>query len=236
MTTAIKQTRKQRPKDWASDRYKSIYSHNARKSPILSMTERAWSMHYCSIDFNSTESLAPILAECKARLKFKQSKLDDVLKEITNIINRQILTGKDVELPDPDNLYKWRGIRSDRLDEALAVRDVVKDELSQIQRDMQKIKDNQKKAVEVKRKTQPNRLDGSVQLKNGIPSKIDGMSVVLTDDDVPTIGPDEYYSGMTLPHYMRDVVKPWKKDQADRAKAKDRKISEAIENGHCMAL
>ena len=233
--TAVKQVKPQRPKDYGSNNYRSIYSHIARKSPILSLPERAWSMHYAFADFSTYEGLMGILQECRERLKTKKLKLENVLEEIHNNLKKMQLTGKAVEFPDPKNLYKWDGIRKKELDTALAHRDVAQDEVNQVQRDIKKVTDSQLKVAEKRKKEKPYNTVGAVKLYGGKPVLADGMKVVMVDE-IPTIDEYEYYAGMTLSDYIQNVVLPFKKKQSAKAKKKERKMAELIENGHYPEL
>ena len=222
---AVKGVKQVNPRNLGSPQFKNKYSMLCKSSPILSPPQRAMSMRYAGINWSDEKELKSLLTEYEDRLRFCESVVRDVLEEINNILSKRELKGHDVEYPDKLNLHAWRGIRSDRLDIALAERDTVSLEVAQLYRDIARA---QQATIEVtKIKRAPRRIIGHVVTKEGVITEVDGMEVVIKNKK-PFIADDEYekYAGMSLKVYRQKVVIPHRK-------AMDQKVREANKKGSC---
>ncbi|WP_320045164.1 hypothetical protein [uncultured Desulfobacter sp.] len=231
----IKQVKQTNPRNLGSPQFKNKFSMLCKASPILSPPQRTQDMRFAFMDFTSEAVLKELLVEYEDKLRFAEANVRDVLEEITNILSKRELKGHDVEYPDKLNLHSWRGIRSNRLDIALAERSTVSDELAQLYRDIARA---QQAALEVtKIKKAPRRIIGHVVTKAGVITEVDGMEVVIKNKKA-YIADDEYekYAGMSLKVYRQKVVIPHRKAMDQKVREANKKLADNIANGHCPAL
>lgn len=241
--TASGKSKHENPQLDGTENFKRLLTVTGNKNPVINKNQRKWEHPE---DFNTVEGLKRVLKTSQEFLEFQENQLAKVLDEIVSYIDKQKMQGKgrNLEYPDPENLYTWRGVFLERLEESLARRDVEARAVEKARAELKEFKAKQTAKQTTDRRNVKPKVQGIVQNKSSrylypgdeewnVPIKADGMDVEIRKIKgvkVPYIASHEYYGHMSLENYVEDIVRPHKKQLAKSIREKEARIR-AMQSG-----